>query len=367
MGNKARIIAFYLPQFHPFKENDEWWGKGFTEWTNVVKAKPLFRGHYQPKIPSDLGFYDLRVPEVREAQAQLAKEAGIEGFCYWHYWFDGHELMERPFWEMVNSGKPDFPFCIGWANETWKSKMWNKDGSLAIGTKTLIEQTYSENDDICHFFKLLPVFNDKRYIRVNGKPLFFVHRCEDLPKRTIQIWDKLAKENGLSGIHFVGRITPILHKNINQTIERMLEKGFNALCVPRLGLEYNLKPISKYFSELLSFIRFNGCRHVVSYEKEMKRHFDLDIDTKEYIYPTVYPNWDHSPRSGKNCLIIVGSTPQLFKQHLSKVLNIIKNKNEENRIVFIKSWNEWGEGNYLEPDLKYGTAYLKAIKECLEE
>ena len=121
--NKARVIAFYLPQYHPFKENDEWWGKGFTEWTNVVKAKPLFIGHYQPKLPADLGFYDLRVPDVREEQARLAREAGIEGFCYWHYWFNGHELMERPFWEVVESGKPNFPFCIGWANETWKSKL----------------------------------------------------------------------------------------------------------------------------------------------------------------------------------------------------------------------------------------------------
>ena len=133
--SRTRVIAFYLPQYHPFKENDEWWGKGFTEWTNVAKAKPLFKGHYQPKIPADLGFYDLRVPEVREEQAHMAREAGIEGFCYWHYWFHGHELTERPFWEVVNSGKPDFPFCIGWANETWKSKMWNKDGSLAEGTK----------------------------------------------------------------------------------------------------------------------------------------------------------------------------------------------------------------------------------------
>ena len=141
MENKIKIIAFYLPQFHPFKENDEWWGKGFTEWTNVAKAKPLFKGHYQPKIPADLGFYDLRLPEVREEQAQLAKQAGIYGFCYWHYWFNGQELMERPWNEVVNSENPDFPFCIGWANESWMSKMWNKDGSIAAG-KILIEQTY---------------------------------------------------------------------------------------------------------------------------------------------------------------------------------------------------------------------------------
>lgn len=143
MRNNIRVIAMYLPQYHPFPENDEWWGKGFTEWTNVAKAKPLFKGHYQPKIPADLGFYDLRVPETREQQAQMAREAGIEGFMYWHYWFEGHELMQRPWNEVVASGNPDFPFCIGWANETWMNKMWNKDGSLS-GGKVLIKQTYNE-------------------------------------------------------------------------------------------------------------------------------------------------------------------------------------------------------------------------------
>jgi lipopolysaccharide biosynthesis protein len=171
--SKIRSIAFYLPQFHPIKENNEWWGKGFTEWTNVGKARPLFKGHYQPRIPADLGYYDLRLDEVRVEQALMAKEFGIEGFCYWHYWFgNGRTLLERPFKEVLESGSPDFPFCLAWANETWKG--------FAHGLKNrnvLIEQKYlGERDDTDHFYKVLPAFKDKRYIKVNSKPVFLIYK-----------------------------------------------------------------------------------------------------------------------------------------------------------------------------------------------
>ncbi len=366
MKPKARVIAFYLPQYHPFKENDEWWGKGFTEWTNVAKAKPLFRGHYQPKIPADLGFYDLRVPEVREEQARLAREAGIEGFCYWHYWFHGHELMERPFWEVVNSGKPDFPFCIGWANETWKSKMWNKDGSLAEGTKILIEQTYSEEDDIAHFNKLLPVFKDHRYIKVDGKPLVFIHIGLDLPEHTISIWRKMAIENGLSGIHFVGRLAGGEYKNMDDGIELLKRKGFDAVKIPKLiGLYRSESLISKLKSEIKSFFCYNGCRHVFTYNEIIRRILNNNYDCKEDVYPTIYPNWDHSARGGRNTLIVINSTPQLFKDYVVKVFDSVKDKNDQHKIVFLKSWNEWGEGNYLEPDLMFGDSYLRALNESI--
>lgn len=366
MSNEVRIIAFYLPQYHPFKENDEWWGKGFTEWSNVTKAKPLFSGHYQPKLPADLGFYDLRVPEIREEQAQLAQDAGIEGFCYWHYWFHGHELMERPFWEVVNSGKPDFPFCIGWANETWKSKMWNKDGSLAKGTKILIEQTYSEEDDIAHFNKLLPVFKDHRYITVDGKPLVFIHRGLDLPPHTIKLWNLLAKENGLLGIHFVGRLAGDNNYNIEDGIHQLKNIGFDAIKIPKLRMTYkNDSLFSRYFSEVKKALIYNGCRHVFQYKDYVRCLIDSLYDSREDVYPTVYPNWDHSPRSGKNCLILHDCKPSYFQKFLIEEINQIKNKAPQHRILFLKSWNEWGEGNYIEPDLKYGNGYLDAIKEVL--
>lgn len=366
MNKKARVIAFYLPQYHPFRENDEWWGKGFTEWANVAKAKPLFKGHYQPKIPADLGFYDLRVPEVREEQARLAREAGIEGFCYWHYWFHGHELMERPFWEVVNSGKPDYPFCIGWANETWKSKMWNKDGSLAEGTKVLIEQTYSEEDDIVHFNKLLPVFKDHRYITVDGKPLVFIHRADDLPEHTIRCWKKLARENGLAGIHFVGRVLGQKKEHFSSSYDKLISKGYDALTPTQMAANSrNNSFILNIYKKIRSIVLFNGCMNVVDYDKEMSLWLDKNIDGKENIYPQIYPNWDHSPRSGSNTLILINSTPEIFKKYLFQFVSTIQNKSPEHQILFLKSWNEWGEGNYVEPDMKYGHGYLNAIKDVV--
>lgn len=182
---KVRVIALYLPQYHPIPENDEWWGKGFTEWTNVGKAKPLFRGHYQPRVPADLGYYDLRLSEVREAQAELAREAGVEAFCYYHYWFgDGKQLLERPFNEVLASGKPDFPFCLCWANHSWTNKTWLKSHTFAEN-KMLMEQRYlGEKDYTEHFYSVLPAFKDKRYVTVDGKPMFTVYdtlNFDDLP------------------------------------------------------------------------------------------------------------------------------------------------------------------------------------------
>ena len=199
--NEIHPIAFYLPQYYPIPENDEWWGKGFTEWTNVTKAKPLFEGHKQPHFPADLGYYDLRVPEVREQQAQLAREAGIEGFCYWHYWFgNGKRLLERPFNEVLKSGKPDFPFCLAWANETW-SGIWN-----GVSEKVLMKQEYPGLKDYeDHFYTILPAFKDKRYMRVDGKPLFVVYNPDDLPDMKVfcDYFNELAIKNGLKGLHLV--------------------------------------------------------------------------------------------------------------------------------------------------------------------
>jgi hypothetical protein len=193
VSKDIRPIAIYLPQFHPVPENDLWWGKGFTEWTNVAKAKPLFDGHYQPHLPADLGFYDLRLAEVREEQAAMAKKYGIEGFCYYHYWFNGKRILERPFNEVLSSGKPDFPFMLCWANENW-TKVW--DGGE---NNILLEQKYSDEDDISHIKSLIPAFKDERYIKVDGKPVFAIYRSANIPdvKRTLETWRKEAKKEGL--------------------------------------------------------------------------------------------------------------------------------------------------------------------------
>jgi hypothetical protein len=358
MPSKPRIIAFYLPQFHPIPENDKWWGKGFTEWTNVGKARPLFWRHYQPRVPADLGYYDLRVPETREAQAELAKEAGIEGFCYWHYWFgNGKRLLERPFNEVLTSGRPDFPFCLAWANESWKG--------FAHGLSNrnvLIEQTYPGfKDYVDHFNAVLPALKDKRYITIDGRPLFVIYKPLDSEKIKdfVLTWIDLAKKNGLPGIYFVG------HSNYpHDDFQKIFEIGCAAINIVRLAHATSYRNL---ITRMYSYInhRLALCPEVYSYKSFLKRIIVKSEDIKEYIIPTIIPNWDHTPRSGRSGSVLVGESPVLFRKYLNIFFENIKNK--KNNIVFLKSWNEWAEGNYIEPDLKFDSGYLNALKNALQE
>jgi lipopolysaccharide biosynthesis protein len=358
--NNIRAIAIYLPQFHPIPENDEWWGKGFTEWTNVGKAKPLFRGHYQPRVPKDLGYYDLRVPEARKAQADLAREAGIEGFCYWHYWFgNGKRLIERPFNEVVASGEPDFPFCLAWANETWKG--------FAHGLKNrniLIEQKYPGAEDYeKHFYAVLPALKDKRYIKVDGKPLFMIYRplASEEILLFIQTWRNLAKQNGLEGIHFVGQV---IDSRVN--VDDILKTGVDAVNTVRLD-NYQLTVRSK-FQRLSKFIKKIVLKVPQTYQyKTVAKYFTVpEIDSRNKIYPSIIAGWDHSPRSASEALVLTDFTPNEFGKHVAEVVKTIALKPEEDQIIFIKSWNEWAEGNYLEPDMKYGKGFLETLKKELK-
>jgi hypothetical protein len=356
MKTKARIIAFYLPQYHPIPENDEWWGKGFTEWTNVGKAKSLFNGHYQPRVPADLGYYDLRLPETRKAQADLAKEHGVEGFCYWHYWFGyGKQLIERPFNEVLKSGDPDFPFCLAWANESWKGF----DHGLK-NRNVLIEQLYpGEEDYIEHFYTVLPAFKDSRYLKIDNKPIFMIYRplANDEIKIFIKVWRKLALENGLKGIYFIGHLN-----QLNYSIDDILLSGVDGVNTTRLAnYNYNYqsvisKLINKFYKILLKK------PYSFSYELMSKYFIEDEIDKIDNVYPSIIPGWDHSPRSGVEGLIMTNSTPELFEKHVKHVVELVEKKNKENRLIFLKSWNEWAEGNYVEPDLKWGDKFLKAIK-----
>lgn len=353
MENKIRLIASYLPQFQPIKENDEWWGKGFTEWTNVGKAKPLFKGHYQPRVPADLGYYDLRLPEVRLAQAEMAREYGIEGFCYWHYWFgDGKRILEKTLDEVVHSKEPDFPFCLAWANETW-SGVWH-----GLKNQILLEQKYLGVEDYKkHFDAVLPAFLDERYITVDGKPIFMLYRPLEFPdiSKFIELWNKWAIENGLKGVYFIGQIT------VPETRNLVLSKGFDAVNIVRLT-EYMRLNTSKVER---GFQRIAGKLKKYSYE-EFVPYFSGDEDEDLNCIPTIIPNWDHSPRSGERALILTDSNPQFFGKHVKDVFSKISHKPHDQRISFIKSWNEWGEGNYLEPDLVHGLGYLKELKRQLD-
>lgn len=372
----ARVIAVYLPQYHPIPENDEWWGKGFTEWTNVAKARPLFRGHYQPHLPADLGFYDLRLPEVREAQAQLAREAGIEGFCYWHYWFGGgRRLLERPFQEVLASGKPDFPFCLGWANHDWTNTTWTRRSAFSP-EKILMKQTYSEEDYVLHFQALLGAFRDKRYLAVDGKPLFMVFEPKLLPDaaKFIAIWRDLARQNGLPGIHFVGNQFNVSFRKWDGQVQlprldeagrlyqSVLDMGFDA--VNSNGIiraEVAVKgPVRRFARQ--TWNRFFNATMLDRYRyDQIIRHLFVPEDRWENVYPTLVPNWDRSPRCGRKAAIFTDCTPQNFEKAVERALELVRDKPFERRLLFVQSWNEWGEGNHLEPDLRYGRGYLEAL------
>ena len=351
--SKPRLIAFYLPQFYPTPENDEWWEPGFTEWTNVARAKPLFKNHYQPKIPRDLGFYDLRVPETREKQAMLAREAGIEGFCYWHYWFgNGKRLLSEVFKEVVETGKPDYPFCLCWANHSWYQKTWDPTKP----DKLLIEQTYPGEDDyIAHFNEMLPAFKDKRYMKTSdGRLIFgtFSTLDKDVFSKFSETWNALAKQHGLEGFYFFD-----FTFNENSS-EKSKEIGYDT-CVydgvrfglihstawQRINKKYLKKPIITEYDDYISY-----CKNYY------KKHSEMT--------PCINPCFDHSPRSGYKGVILNNSTPQKWKTLIKSIASL--NNNDE-RIVFVKAWNEWGEGNYLEPDSKWGKEYIMETAEALKE
>ena len=345
-----RAIAFYLPQYHPIPENDQWWGPGFTEWTNTAKARPLFRGHYQPHVPADLGFYDLRQPETRQAQAEMAREYGIEGFCYYHYWFgNGRRLLQRPFEEVVQSGQPDFPFCLCWANETWTG-VWH-----GLSSRVLVEQTYPGKEDAArHFHTLLPAFSDRRYVTVDGKPLFLVYSPTELPnpKWFTDYWRSLAIRAGLPGMFFVG---------VENEPWNPAANGFDGATTRTLHLARQLDGGVWRSRARFHWRRLLGRPPLVFSYKDAIERFILEECQTTNVYPSVVPNWDNTPRSSLRGLVLHGSTPELFGQHLRSTLEQIAHKPRDHRIIFIKSWNEWAEGNHLEPDWKFGRQYLEVL------
>jgi hypothetical protein len=377
---KARVIAFYLPQYHPVEVNDKYWGKGFTEWTNVAKAKPLFKGHYQPQIPADLGFYDLRLPEVRKAQADMAREYGIEGFCYWHYWFgNGETILDMPIKEVLRTGEPDFPFCLGWANHSWSNRTWSKNKFYEQNIVFLEQKYLGVKDYTDYFYSVLPLFRDKRYITVDGKPLFLIYAPQDIPDTEVFLstWKKLAVENGLKGIHFVARASAIgglnravsKKKILSETPSRYkeyLEKGYDA--ITSTSLTRADLCTGSYFGKLLKLflekIGVSAIPDIHDYGKSIK-YFYTDEDCWENVYPQIIPRWDKTPRMGRGAHLYKNSTPELFEKSVEIALKHIENKQEEHKILFAFAWNEWGEGAYLEPDIKFGRGYLEALRSAI--
>jgi len=353
----VRLIAFYLPQFHPVPENDAWWGKGFTEWTNVTRATPRFPGHYQPHLPADLGFYDLRLPEAREAQADLARQHGVHGFCYHHYWFGGRRILERPFDEVLRSGHPDFPFCLCWANENW-TRAW--DGGTS---QVLLEQDHRADDDVAFMRSLVPAFADRRYIRVDGKPLFLVWRTKLLPdaRRSAERWRETALREGVGELYLVR-----VESHADTTDPRTL--GFDA------ATEFapQVHPVHPLFDGTLwnavpRWIVPAGYRdnRVLRYGDVMK--VALRTPRPDYeCFKSVAPGWDNSPRRARAGTIVVESTPAAYRQWLEQALAVTRERfRGDHRLLFINAWNEWAEGAHLEPDQRWGRQYLEATRDAL--
>ncbi|MCP9927199.1 glycoside hydrolase family 99-like domain-containing protein [Cyanobium sp. CH-040] len=358
-----RLISLYLPQYHPIPENNSWWGEGFTEWRNVVQGAPRFPGHYQPHLPADLGFYDLRLPVVRRQQADLARQFGISGFCYYHYWFSGKQLLERPVAEILSSGEPDFPFCLCWANENWTRRWDGQDQDV------LIAQEYSLSDDEAHLLALLPAFLDPRYIRVHNKPLFLVYRTSQLPdpRATTTLWRRLAQHHGLDGLYLVK-----VESFPSERLRCPEQDGFDAALdfqpdwgslPPRLQAPTHWKLLNKIGLGPTHAFR-STC--VFSYP-----HVVAAMLARPPVayprFPCVTPGWDNTARRRQGGgTVLHNSTPEAYGHWLRSVLADQRAIDQlPEPIVFINAWNEWAEGNHLEPDLRWGHAYLEATREAL--
>lgn len=344
--NRVRLIAFYLTQFHPIPENNQWWGKGFTEWTNVTKAQPLFDGHYQPHLPADFGFYDLRVRETRREQIRLAKDYGIDGFCYHYYWFSGTRLLHQPLDDMLADPASDMPFCLCWANENW-TRRWD-----AAEHQILIAQRYLPEDDINFIKSLVPFFSDPRYIRVDGKPILVVYRPQHLPdaRRTAALWRDYCRSIGIGEIHLCAALT---HGNMD-----FGQFGFDS------GVEFpphNLQ--NRNLASGMAFrVPFSG--YVVDYREIAEAYLERRY-TSSNVFRGVFPAWDNTPRTGGRGVIVLGSSPENYECWLGRAIE--KTQQDfpgDERLLFINAWNEWAEGCHLEPDREHGHAYLRATRDA---
>ncbi len=346
-----RLICFYLPQFHPIPENDEWWEAGFTEWHNVTRARPLFNGHYQPHLPGELGFYDLRVPEVRDQQAALAQEYGIHAFCYYHYWFGEKRLLERPFTEVLHSGRPQLPFCLCWANENWTRRWDGADNQI------LVEQTYCDDQAEDFISSLLPAFKDSRYIRVHDRPVLVVYDSSMLsdPQRSTTLWRKLVRAAGFDGLYLVR----VERWNKYGKYDDPTGDGFDA------ALEF--PPHGIRAAKLAHLVLDGGATSWSAHDYEDLAFHSIHRTNPPFtLLRGIVPGWDNTPRRPSSPSLFHGSSPSAYGQWLSELVRWTRQyRDPEERIVFVNAWNEWAEGAHLEPDQRWGRAYLQATAQAL--
>jgi len=336
-----RLIAFYLTQFHPTPENDLWWGKGFTEWTNVTKAEPLFESHLQPHLPSDFGFYDLRVREVMHDQIRMAKQYGIDGFCYHYYWFSGKRILNLPLDNMLADPESDMPFCLCWANENW-TRRWD-----AADHEVLIAQEYLPDDNLNFIKSLVPFFQDNRYIRVDGKPYLIVYRPQHLPnaRNTVRIWRDYCRTIGLGEIHICAAL---IHGNEDYT-----KFGFDS------GVEF--PPHNLRSANINSKVNFREyfCGNLMQYADIAESYLYRSYGTKR-VFKTVFPSWDNTARTKERSLIVLNGVPDNYEYWLGSTIDIVNQSGNPDELIFINAWNEWAEGCHLEPDRWFGHGFLQA-------
>ncbi len=343
---KPKALAFYLPQYHPIPENDEWWGKGFTEWHNVTKARPLFPGHYQPHLPGELGYYDLRVPEVRIAQAELARSHGVHGFVYYHYWFHGRRLLERPFEEVLASGVPDFPFALCWANEEWTRGWDSQTGHV------LVRQEFSEEDDRAHIRDLLRAFKDPRYITIDGRPLLLIYRPTLIPGllRTSEIWRREVQKAGFPDLYLCW-------------VESWGVPPDGEGPEP-FGLDASVGFMPLQGEQLHPALETLRGHRVLDYQSAAESALKL-LDCPWKRFPSVMVGWDNTARRARGATIYQGATPARYEHWLRVTADSLADVRPEENYLFILAWNEWAEGNHLEPDQRYGRAFLEATRSVL--
>lgn len=349
-----RSIAFFLPQFHPIPENDEWWGRGFTEWTNAVRAVPQYRWHQQPHLPADLGFYDLRLPETREAQAALAARYGLSGFCYFHYWFHGRQLLERPFSEVLASGRPDFPFCLCWANENW-TRAW--DGGEE---RLLVAQSYSQEDDIRHIGWLASAFADRRYIRIDGKPLFLVYRAGALPdpRATTATWRSEARRLGVGELY----LCRVESRGDERGDPSPL--GFDGAVEFQPDSQLMVPSLSWRLGRRVTKSRWRYRHRWIKYDTIIERA--LAKPQPPYVrFPGVMPSWDNTARRATGATIVRGSSPEKFERWVTATVRQHRDRGRAGELLFVNAWNEWAEGNHLEPCARWGSRHLEAHRDGL--
>lgn len=352
---KLKLLAYYLPQYHPDKHNNEWWGKGSTEWTNVAKAMPQYLGQYQPRLPGELGYYDLRVQENIYRQIELAEIYGIYGFCFYYYWFDGVRLLDLPFNNFVNDKSITFPFCICWVNESW-TKQWSGNSNTPLIEISKNVNTYKHFIESC-----CTLFKKENYIEIDGKPLLIIYKPFDIPNReeVIDYWRNYIKEKINKDLYIIAAINTFGIIEHNSIIS-----GFDALS------EFAPGPQIKYMKDITNtkdYVCKTFYGKVYDYAEFVgkKNYFNIKGDK---LYRAVCPMWDNTARKMNKGMVLDGSTPSLYKEWLKDVIIETKNnKNLDDSIIFINAWNEWAEGAYLEPDLKWKYGYLDATKDAIIE